>query len=120
MQLEIKRLEVDLNTEKESRTVQKMVDGESLNDTRASPKSQIFSLLSALARIFFGFRSRWKTLAANEQQEIWAKITQLHSDQLHRWANAREIDLNGYILTLWGADTEKIGDVPGWDRHLPR
>lgn len=40
------------------RTVQKIADGASLNDTRARPKSQIFNLQSALARIFFGFRSR--------------------------------------------------------------
>lgn len=39
-------------------TVQKIADGASLNDTRASPKSHIFSLQSALAKIFLGFKSR--------------------------------------------------------------
>jgi hypothetical protein len=45
-------------------TVQNMADGVSQNDTRARPKSQIFSLQSAFARIFLGLRSRWKTFAA--------------------------------------------------------
>lgn len=34
----------------------------------ASPKSQIFSLQSELARMFLGFRSLWKTLAAGQRQ----------------------------------------------------
>lgn len=41
----------------EQLTVQKIADGASLKDTRASPKSHIFNLQSALARIFFGFKS---------------------------------------------------------------
>lgn len=45
-------------------TVQNIADGASLKDTRASPKSQIFNLQSAFARMFFGFKSRWNTLAA--------------------------------------------------------
>jgi hypothetical protein len=49
-------------------TVQKIVEGASLNDARASPKSHIFSLQSALASIFFGFKSRWKTFAAKKQK----------------------------------------------------
>lgn len=53
----------------ETHTVQKLADGASFNDTRARPKSQIFSLQSALARIFFGFKSRWKTFAASNQQD---------------------------------------------------
>ena len=44
-------------------THQKIVVGASVKLGRASPKSQIFSLQSELARMFFGFRSRWKTLA---------------------------------------------------------
>ena len=48
----------------EQHTVQKIADGASLNDTRASPKSHIFNLQSALARMFFGFKSRWNTFAA--------------------------------------------------------
>ena len=51
-------------------TVQKMTDEASSNDARASPKSQIFSLQSALARIFFGFKSRWKTFAANMKRSM--------------------------------------------------
>ncbi|BAS73288.1 Os01g0630000 [Oryza sativa Japonica Group] len=43
-------------------TVQKIVVGVSLNATRASPKSQIFSLQLELANIFFGFRSRDSSL----------------------------------------------------------
>ena len=43
----------------------------SLNDGRASPKSQILSLQSELARMFLGFRSRWKTLAARAQRRSW-------------------------------------------------
>jgi hypothetical protein len=39
-------------------TVQKMADGASLKETRASPKSHIFNLQSAFAKIFFGFKSR--------------------------------------------------------------
>lgn len=49
-------------------TVQKIVEGASLNNARASPKSHIFSLQSALASIFFGFKSRWKTFAAKKQK----------------------------------------------------
>jgi hypothetical protein len=52
----------------ETHTVQKIVDGASLNDARASPKSHIFSLQSALASIFFGFKSRWKTFAAEKRR----------------------------------------------------
>lgn len=42
----------------ETHTVQKIAEGVSVNDTRARPKSHIFSLQSAFARIFFGFKSR--------------------------------------------------------------
>lgn len=49
-------------------TVQNIADGVSLKEARASPKSQIFSLQSALASIFFGFRSRWNTLAEYEKK----------------------------------------------------
>lgn len=45
-------------------TVQNIAVGVSLNATLASPKSHILSLQSALAKIFFGFKSRWKTFAA--------------------------------------------------------
>ncbi|BAS73385.1 Os01g0643825 [Oryza sativa Japonica Group] len=45
-------------------TVQNIADGVSSKDTRARPKSQILTLQSALARMFLGLRSRWKTLAA--------------------------------------------------------
>jgi hypothetical protein len=45
-------------------TVQRIADGASLKDTLARPKSHIFSLQSALARMFFGFKSRWNTFAA--------------------------------------------------------
>lgn len=51
-------------------TVQKTVDGASSNAARASPKSQSFSLQSALASIFFGFKSRWKTLAAEKRKIV--------------------------------------------------
>lgn len=44
-------------------TVQNIAVGVSLKATLARPKSQIFSLQSAFAKIFFGFRSRWKTFA---------------------------------------------------------
>lgn len=43
---------------KATHTVQKIAEGASLNDARARPKSHIFSLQSALASIFFGFKSR--------------------------------------------------------------
>ncbi len=46
-------------------TVQKIAVGASLNATRARPKSQIFSLQSAFASTFFGFKSRWNTFAAH-------------------------------------------------------
>jgi len=55
-------------------TVQNIADGASLNETRASPKSHIFSLQSALARIFFGFKSRWNTFAVRKQL-FWFNIT---------------------------------------------
>lgn len=48
---------------KELHTVQKTAEGESVKETRASPKSQILILQSALARMFLGFRSLWKTCA---------------------------------------------------------
>ena len=38
--------------------------GVSVNAGRASPKSQILSLQSLFARMFLGFKSRWKTFAA--------------------------------------------------------
>lgn len=41
----------------------------SLNCGLASPKSQIFNLQSEFARMFFGFRSRWNTLAVKEQNK---------------------------------------------------
>lgn len=43
----------------EAHTVQNTVVGVSLNATRANPKSQTLSLQFALAKIFFGLRSRW-------------------------------------------------------------
>jgi len=52
----------------ETPTVQKIVDGASSKAARASPKSHIFSLQSALASIFFGFKSRWKTLAVKKKK----------------------------------------------------
>ena len=39
-------------------THQKTVVGVSVKAGRANPKSQIFSLQSLLAKMFFGFRSR--------------------------------------------------------------
>ena len=42
--------------------------GMSLNAGRASPKSQILSLQSELARMFLGFRSRWNTCGRHRQQ----------------------------------------------------
>lgn len=45
-------------------TVQKIVVGVSWNATLARPKSQILSLQFAFAKMFFGFKSRWYTLAA--------------------------------------------------------
>ena len=41
-----------------------MADDEPFMVTRANPKSHTFSLQSELARMFFGFKSRWNTLAA--------------------------------------------------------
>lgn len=49
-------------------TVQNIAVGVSLKATLARPKSQILSLQSAFANIFFGFRSRWKTLAVTEKE----------------------------------------------------
>lgn len=48
-------------------TVQKIAEGASLKDARASPKSQIFNLQSALASMFLGFKSRWNTFAATNR-----------------------------------------------------
>ena len=48
-------------------TVQNIAVGVSLKATLASPKSQILSLQSALAKMFFGFKSRWKTFAAKNK-----------------------------------------------------
>lgn len=47
-------------------TVQNTVVWASLNATLANPKSQIFNLQFALANMFFGFKSRWYTLAADK------------------------------------------------------
>lgn len=61
----ITKQEVELTTARSLwHTVQKIVVGVSLNATLANPKSQIFSLQFAFASIFFGFKSRWYTLAA--------------------------------------------------------
>lgn len=49
---------MDINYFDKHLTVQKIVERESLNDTRASPKSQIFNVLSELASTFMGFKSR--------------------------------------------------------------
>ena len=46
-----------------------MADEEPFMVTRANPKSQILSLQSELAKMFFGFKSRWKTLAAWRKNE---------------------------------------------------
>lgn len=48
----------------ENYTVQNIAVGVSLKATLARPKSQILSLQSEFANIFFGFKSRWKTFAA--------------------------------------------------------
>lgn len=58
-------------------TVQKIADGTSLNDTRARPKSQIFNLQSALARIFLGFKSRWKIFAGKGAKRAGLVITEV-------------------------------------------
>lgn len=57
-------------------TVQNIAVGVSLKATLARPKSQIFSLQSALAKIFLGFRSLWYTFAAKEV--IQNQISQRH------------------------------------------
>lgn len=56
------------NSSRQRLTVQKIAVGASLKATRARPKSQIFNLQSAFASTFFGFKSRWKTLAASSEQ----------------------------------------------------
>lgn len=48
-------------------TVQNIAVGVSLKATLARPKSQILSLQSAFAKIFLGFRSRWKTFATRQK-----------------------------------------------------
>jgi hypothetical protein len=50
-------------------TVQKMADDEPFMVTRANPKSHTLSLQSELANMFFGFKSRWNTLAAWKQMK---------------------------------------------------
>lgn len=64
-------------------TVQNMAVGVSLKATLARPKSQILSLQSAFAKIFFGLRSRWKTFAATtgKMKLVKSKI---------RWKLARD------------------------------
>lgn len=80
----------DNNSKKETLTVQKMAEGTSVNDTRASPKSQIFTLQSELARIFFGFKSRWKTCAENPKgKNIRATF--------HRNQSSKKTNLSVYI-----------------------
>lgn len=49
-------------------TVQNIDVGASLNETLASPKSQILSLQLAFASIFLGLRSLWYTLAATKHK----------------------------------------------------
>lgn len=88
-----------------------MVDGASLNAARASPKSQIFSLQSELASIFFGFKSRWKTFAAKRKKESISTIEYVKPREILWWYNKRVSNLYVYTSELEEADTRKIGNA---------
>ena len=70
-----------------------MADEEPFMVTRANPKSQTLSLQSELAKMFFGFKSRWKTLAAWRKNE-----GNTHSSIIakHIGRHSATIGINGY------------------------
>ena len=87
-------------------TVQKIADGASLKDTLARPKSHIFNLQSALARMFFGFKSRWNTFAARS-----VKNESTIKKGIKRQKTVSNTCLYVYILDHEEADTRKTDNA---------
>ena len=97
--------------------------GVSLKATLARPKSHILSLQSALAKIFFGFKSRWKTLAARKSGSCENKaLISSSSSYLSRTSHTQNRELTDTyqyecILSLEGADTERTDNAPESNHH---